>query len=66
MDVFAHPSFNGHEAVTFAQNSGVGVTAIIAIHDARPGPALGGGKSSPGRTADEVALARLERGAEGR
>jgi leucine dehydrogenase len=42
MDVFSHPSFDGHETVTFAQNSTVGLKAIIAIHDTRLGPALGG------------------------
>ena len=42
MDVFAHPSFDGHETITFAQNSTVGLKAIIAIHDTRLGPALGG------------------------
>ncbi|HUF56457.1 MAG TPA: Glu/Leu/Phe/Val dehydrogenase dimerization domain-containing protein, partial [Thermohalobaculum sp.] len=33
---------DGHETITFAQNSTVGLKAIIAIHDTRLGPALGG------------------------
>lgn len=42
MEVFSHPEFDGHETLTFAQNSTVGLRAIIAIHDTRLGPALGG------------------------
>ena len=42
MDVFSHPDFDGHETITFAQNSTVKLKAIIAIHDTRLGPALGG------------------------
>ena len=42
MDVFSHPDFDGHETVTYAQNSTVGLKAIIALHDTRLGPALGG------------------------
>lgn len=42
MNVFAHAEFDGHETITFAQNGVVGLRAIIAIHDTRLGPALGG------------------------
>lgn len=42
MPVFTHPEFDGHEQVVFSQNSQDGLRSIIAIHDTRLGPALGG------------------------
>ncbi len=42
MPVFTHPEFDGHEQVVFSQNQTDGLRSIIAIHDTRLGPALGG------------------------
>jgi len=42
MPVFTHPEFDGHEQVVFSQNQQDGLQSIIAIHDTRLGPALGG------------------------
>ena len=41
-DVFDHPDFDDHERVVFARDAASGLRAIIAIHDRRRGPALGG------------------------
>ena len=42
MSVFDHPEFDGHEHVAFHHDAKTGLQAIIAIHDTRLGPALGG------------------------
>lgn len=42
VDVFDAPAFDGHEQVVFAADRASGLRAIIAIHDTRRGPALGG------------------------
>ncbi|MGF1554049.1 MAG: Glu/Leu/Phe/Val dehydrogenase dimerization domain-containing protein [Paracoccaceae bacterium] len=42
MSLFDHPAFDGHESVLYAQNREAGLKALIAIHDTRLGPALGG------------------------
>ena len=42
MDIFTHPDFDGHEQVVFSQNGRHGLKSIIAIHDTKLGPALGG------------------------
>jgi len=42
MSVFAQPDFAAHEQVVFAAEPTTGLRAIIAIHDTRRGPALGG------------------------
>mgnify|MGYP006271819097 CR=1 FL=1 len=42
MQIFDHPDFDGHEQVVFSQNQADGLRSIIAIHDTRLGPALGG------------------------
>lgn len=39
---FHHSDFDAHEHVAFAHDDASGLTAIIAIHDTRLGPALGG------------------------
>ncbi|MDD7911814.1 MULTISPECIES: Glu/Leu/Phe/Val family dehydrogenase [Pseudovibrio] len=39
---FDHPEFSGHEQVVFAHDAASGLRAIIAVHDTRLGPALGG------------------------
>ncbi|MEQ8966035.1 MAG: Glu/Leu/Phe/Val dehydrogenase dimerization domain-containing protein [Azospirillaceae bacterium] len=42
MSVFAQPDFASHEQVVFAADAATGLKAILAIHDTRRGPALGG------------------------
>ena len=42
MQLFSHPDFDGHEQVVFSQNQKDGLRSIIAVHDTRLGPALGG------------------------
>jgi len=42
MNIFSHVEFDGHEQVVFSQNQADGLRSIIAIHDTRLGPALGG------------------------
>ncbi len=45
--VFDAPSFAGHEEVLFAHDAASGLKAIIAIHDTRLGPAIGGCRMWP-------------------
>lgn len=40
--VFDDPAFDDHEQVMFCRDAATGLKAIIAIHDTRLGPALGG------------------------
>lgn len=40
--VFDHPEFSDHENIVFVQDTQTGLRAIIAVHDTRLGPALGG------------------------
>ena len=47
MSVFAHPDFDRHEQVVFCHDQASGLKAIIAIHDTRLGPALGGCRMFP-------------------
>lgn len=42
MTVFSDPDFADHEQVCFCADADSGLRAIIAIHDTRRGPALGG------------------------
>jgi leucine dehydrogenase len=42
MDIFTHPEFSNHEQVSFVYDAASGLRAIIAVHDTRRGPALGG------------------------
>ena len=39
---FDHPEFDDHEQVLFCRDSASGLSAIIALHDTRLGPAAGG------------------------
>ncbi|MEQ9326977.1 MAG: Glu/Leu/Phe/Val dehydrogenase dimerization domain-containing protein [Rhodospirillales bacterium] len=62
--LFSNPSFDGHEAVIFGHDRETGLKAIIAIHNTRLGPALGGCRMWPyayEREAVQDAL-RLSRG----
>jgi len=62
--VFDHPAFDGHENVVFCHDAASGLRAIIAIHDTRLGPALGGCRMWPYETADAALTdaLRLSRG----
>jgi leucine dehydrogenase len=42
MSVFTHEEFDRHEQVSFFHDEETGLRAIIAVHDTRLGPALGG------------------------
>ncbi len=42
MTLFDHPDFDDHEQVVFARDAASGLTAIIAVHDTKLGPSLGG------------------------
>lgn len=64
MSVFSADDFRDHEQVIFASDPASGLRAIVAIHDTRRGPALGGCRfwSYPSET-DAIADAlRLSRG----
>ncbi len=64
MTVFSAPGFAGHEQVAFFADAATGLRAIVAIHDTRLGPALGGCRFWP-YPDDEAALhdvLRLARG----
>lgn len=56
MPVFDNPHYQNHEQVLFSQDSKTGFKAIIAIHDTRRGPALGGCRMYP-YGSEEAALA---------
>ncbi|MCD1639268.1 Glu/Leu/Phe/Val dehydrogenase dimerization domain-containing protein [Stutzerimonas kunmingensis] len=64
MSVFAHPDFDRHEQVVFCHDQASGLKAIIAIHDTRLGPALGGCRMFPYASDDEALrdVLRLSRG----
>ncbi len=47
MSIFEHPDFNSHELVAFKEDRKSGLRAIIAIHNANLGPALGGCRIFP-------------------
>ena len=42
MTIFGHPEFDHHETIVHCHDAATDLTAIIAIHDTRLGPALGG------------------------
>lgn len=42
MSVFSDPSFDGHELVAFHEHAASGLRAIVAVHNATLGPAVGG------------------------
>jgi leucine dehydrogenase len=62
--VFQELNFDDHEQVVFASNARVGLKAIIAIHNTRRGPAMGGCRMWPyGSEAEAVTdVLRLSRG----
>ncbi|QTP59011.1 Glu/Leu/Phe/Val dehydrogenase [Billgrantia antri] len=64
MRVFDHPEFDHHQQIVFGCDEASGLRAIIAVHDTRRGPALGGLRIYP--YADEADaltdVLRLSRG----
>lgn len=64
MSVFTASSYDSHEQVVFGADRNSGLRAIIAVHDTRLGPAVGGCRMLP-YASDEAALddvLRLSRG----
>jgi leucine dehydrogenase len=64
MSLFTHPEFDGHETVVFCHDAESGLKAIIAIHNTRRGPAVGGCRMWPYATEEEALTdaLRLARG----
>ena len=64
MAIFSHPEFDGHEEVVFCQDPASGLKAIVAIHNTRRGPALGGCRMWPYASEDEALtdVLRLSKG----
>ena len=62
--MFDSPDFDGHERVVHARDATSGLTAIIAIHSTALGPAFGGCRIWPYRSADDALrdALRLSRG----
>lgn len=52
--VLGHPEFDGHQRVVFCHDRETGLRAIIAVHDTRLGPALGGCRMWPYGSEDEA------------
>jgi leucine dehydrogenase len=64
MPVFTHPEFDSHELIAFHHDRASGLRAIIAVHNTRLGPALGGCRMWPYVDEDEALtdVLRLSRG----
>ena len=64
MTLFTHPEFDGHEEVVFCHDTASGLKGIIAIHNTRRGPALGGCRMWPYASEEEALtdVLRLSRG----
>src|SRR5688572_2327586 len=64
MEPFPHPVRTGHESMQFCMDPETGLRAIIAVHDTRLGPALGGVRMWNYATEEEahVDVLRLARG----
>jgi len=64
MSVFSARDFSAHEQVVFAHDAASGLKAIIAIHNTRLGPALGGCRMWPYASEEEAVIdaLRLSRG----
>lgn len=62
--VFDHPEMEDHENIVIVQDANTGLKAIIAVHDTRLGPALGGCRVWPYATPSEALndALRLSRG----
>jgi leucine dehydrogenase len=64
MNVFANKNFDNHEQVVFCQDETTNLKAIIAIHDTRLGPSLGGCRMYPYASVEDAVtdVLRLSRG----
>lgn len=64
MPVFDHPEFDHHQQIVYGSDDASGLRAIIAIHDTRLGPALGGLRIFPYASEEEALtdVLRLSRG----
>lgn len=64
MSVFSHPEFDHHEHISFVHDEASGLRAILAVHNTRLGPALGGTRFYPYGTDEEAIrdVLRLSRG----
>lgn len=64
MSVFDAPDYDEHEEVVFIREPAVGLRAIVAIHNTRRGPALGGVRMRPYASEAEALrdVLRLSRG----
>jgi leucine dehydrogenase len=64
MNIFENKNFDNHEQIIFCQESKCGLQAIIAIHDTRLGPAIGGCRMYPYATVEDALndVLRLSRG----
>jgi leucine dehydrogenase len=64
MEVFHHSQFNQHECVCFFSDKTSGLEAIIAIHNTKLGPAMGGCRMRPYKSEDDALsdALRLSRG----
>ncbi len=64
MSVFSNPAFDHHEKVAFGADKASGLRAIIAVHDTRLGPGVGGCRMYPYVSDDEALydVLRLSRG----
>lgn len=54
MALFEHPDFDKHEQVAFHHDKSTGLKAIIAVHNTRLGPSLGGCRMWPYASSDEA------------
>ncbi len=64
MSIFEHKEFNNHEQVVFGCDEKTGLKAIIAVHNTKLGPALGGCRMWPYANSGEALtdVLRLSRG----
>ncbi|HZP11525.1 MAG TPA: Glu/Leu/Phe/Val dehydrogenase dimerization domain-containing protein [Nevskiaceae bacterium] len=64
MPVFTHPEFDSHELIAFRHDRDSGLKAIIAVHNTRLGPGLGGCRMWPYADEGEALtdVLRLSRG----
>ena len=64
MPVFSHAEFDGHELIAFRHDRDTGLKALIAIHNTRLGPSLGGCRMWPYANEEEALtdVLRLSRG----
>ncbi|TGD72049.1 Glu/Leu/Phe/Val dehydrogenase [Mangrovimicrobium sediminis] len=64
MSVFSAPAYDRHELVSFSNDNGSGLRAIIAVHDSTLGPGVGGCRMFPYASEDAALhdVLRLSRG----